>query len=122
MARVLVVDDDDIVSDVVGYKLSSMGHDVYIASDGEAGLDAARRERFDLVLLDLLMPRMSGLEVCRALRAEGSDVPIIMLTGKVLEDDVEAGFSAGADDYVTKPISLKELASRVRAQLQRVRA
>ena len=121
MARVLVVDDDDIVSDVVGYKLSSMGHDVYIASDGEAGLDAARSEQFDLVLLDLLMPRMSGLEVCRALRAEGSDIPIIMLTGKVLEDDVEAGFSAGADDYITKPISLKELASRVRAQLQRVR-
>ena len=121
MARVLVVDDDDIVRDVVAYKVTNMGHDVATVADGEAGLDAARSGRFDLMLLDLLMPRMSGLEVCRALRAEGNAIPVVMLTGKVLEDDVEAGFAAGADDYITKPISLKELASRVHAQLQRVR-
>lgn len=118
MARVLVVDDDETIREVLSHKLAQMGHDVTAAADGDAGLATARDGRFDLVLLDRSMPRMSGLEVCRALRDDGDDVPIILLTGRVLEDDVEAGFAAGADDYLAKPVSLRDLAHRVRAHVR----
>ncbi len=119
MAHALVVEDDEIIRDLVTYKLERMGLEVSCAEDGEDGLDQARAGNFDLLLLDLMMPRMSGIDVCRTLRADGDTTPIIMMTGKVLEGDIEAGFAAGADDYMTKPISIVELGSRVSRQLRR---
>jgi two-component system phosphate regulon response regulator PhoB len=119
MPRALVVEDDDIIRDLVIYKLQRMGLDVSYAEDGEDGLEQARSGDFDVLLLDLMMPRMSGIDLCRALRADGDTTPILMMTGKVLETDVEAGFAAGADDYMLKPISVLELGSRVSRQLRR---
>lgn len=119
MPRALVVEDDEIIRDLVIYKLQRMGLEVSSAEDGEDGLEQARSGEFDVLLLDLMMPRMSGIDVCRTLRADGDTTPIIMMTGKVLETDIEAGFAAGADDYMLKPVSVVELGSRVTRQLRR---
>lgn len=121
MTRVLVVDDDPDIRELVSFKLRQLEIDVECEGDGEAGLAAAVANPPDLVLLDLMMPKLSGLDVCRSLRANESTarVPIIMLTAKAQEADVERGFALGADDYVVKPFSPRELVSRVQAVLAR---
>jgi two-component system, OmpR family, response regulator RegX3 len=116
--RILVVDDEPAISDAVAYALEGEGYEVESRGDGEAALEAALSGPFDLVILDLLLPKLSGTEVCRRLRSE-SDVPILMLTAKDAEVDRVLGLEAGADDYVTKPFSIAELISRVRAILRR---
>jgi len=117
-ARILVVDDEPAIRDSLTYALAKEGFDVSSATDGDEALDAARSTSFDLILLDLMLPRVSGTDVCRELRAH-SAVPIIMLTAKGTEIDRVVGLEVGADDYVTKPFSMAELMSRVRAVLRR---
>ena len=119
-ARILVVEDEEALADTVRYNLEREGYSVTIAPDGRRALERFRSEAPALVILDLMLPELSGLDVCRAIRAE-SDVPIIMVTAKDAEADKVAGLELGADDYVTKPFSVRELISRVRANLRRVR-
>jgi two-component system, OmpR family, response regulator RegX3 len=116
--RVLVVEDEAGLADSVRYSLETEGFDVLVTSSGLGGLDAARVSSPDIVLLDLMLPEMSGLDVCRQIRTF-SDVPIIMLTAKDAESDKVAGLELGADDYMTKPFSMRELLARIRAQLRR---
>ncbi|MBV8481026.1 MAG: response regulator transcription factor, partial [Actinobacteria bacterium] len=118
MSSVLVVDDDPGVLDVVAFTLRREGFDVDEERDGAKALQAARAHDYDLVILDVMLPQLSGTDVCRALRAE-SDVPIVMLTARDAEHDRVLGLDVGADDYVTKPFSSAELLSRVRAILRR---
>jgi two-component system, OmpR family, response regulator RegX3 len=118
MNRVLVVDDEPAIRDAVGYALRTEGFDVDVVADGEEALDAALGSAYDVVVLDLMLPRMSGTEVCRRVRAE-SAVPIIMLTARGAELDRVMGLEVGADDYVTKPFSMAELVGRIRAMLRR---
>jgi two-component system response regulator RegX3 len=119
-ARILVVEDEESLADSVRYNLEREGFGVSVATDGRRALERFRSERPSLVILDLMLPEMSGLDVCRSIRAE-SDVPIIMVTAKDSEADKVTGLELGADDYVTKPFSMRELVSRVRANLRRVR-
>jgi DNA-binding response OmpR family regulator len=116
--RILVVEDEPAIADAVSYALTSEGYEVDTVGDGDAALAAARQEAYDLMILDLLLPGTSGMEVCRLVRAE-SDVPIVMLTALDGELDRVSGLDAGADDYVTKPFSMPELVSRVRSHLRR---
>jgi DNA-binding response OmpR family regulator len=118
MKKVLVVDDEPTLVATLKYNLEREGYHVIAAADGEAGLSAARANRPDLILLDLLLPVMDGLEVCRILRREMT-TPILMLTAKTDEIDKVVGLELGADDYVTKPFSMRELLARVRALLRR---
>jgi DNA-binding response OmpR family regulator len=118
VSKILLVDDDPGVLDVVAFMLRREGFDVDEERDGTAALDKARTDAFDIVILDIMLPGMSGTDVCRALRAE-SDVPILMLTARDAEVDRVLGLELGADDYVTKPFSTAELLSRVRAILRR---
>ncbi|HEY2541479.1 MAG TPA: response regulator transcription factor [Gaiellaceae bacterium] len=118
MSSVLLVDDDPGVLDVVAFTLRREGFDVDEESDGARALEAARSREYDIVILDVMLPELSGTDVCRALRAE-SDVPIVMLTARDAERDRVLGLELGADDYVTKPFSSAELLSRVRAILRR---
>ncbi|HEY8192680.1 MAG TPA: response regulator transcription factor [Gaiellaceae bacterium] len=118
MSRVLVIDDEPAIRDAVGYALRSEGFEVATAADGETGLRAALEETFDVVVLDLMLPEMSGMEVCRRLRGE-SAVPVIMLTAKGAELDRVLGLEIGADDYVAKPFSMAELVGRIRAIIRR---
>ncbi len=118
MTRVLVVDDEPTILDSVGFTLEKEGFEVLSARDGTEALRLARDRRPDVVVLDVILPGLSGREVCRQLRAE-SDVPIIMLSARADEVDRVLGLELGADDYVTKPFSLAELVSRVRALLRR---
>jgi two-component system, OmpR family, response regulator RegX3 len=116
--RILVVEDEESLADSVRYNLEREGYVVSVAPDGPNALARFRIEPPSLVILDLMLPDISGLDVCRAIRAE-SDVPIIMVTAKDSEADKVAGLELGADDYVTKPFSMRELVSRVRANLRR---
>ena len=118
--RILLVDDEPAILDAVGYALRSEGYEIESATDGNHALSRALEESFDLVLLDLRLPGLSGVEVCRRLR-EASDVPILMLTARDAEVDRVLGLEVGADDYVTKPFSMAELISRVRSILRRRR-
>jgi two-component system response regulator RegX3 len=118
VTRVLLVEDEESFSDVLAYTLRREGFEVAVAGTGPDGLAEFDRAGADLVLLDLMLPGLSGLEVCRELRAR-SDVPIIMLTAKDSEVDKVVGLELGADDYVTKPFSARELAARMRAVLRR---
>ncbi|MEU1853065.1 response regulator [Streptomyces sp. NPDC019990] len=122
MARVLIADDDADIRDLVAFKLTQSGHRVTAVEDGMAALRAAREQLFELVLLDIRMPGMSGLDVCRAVRADPgtASLPVILITARSQEGDVELGFAAGADDYIVKPFSPRELSSRVTAMLSRV--
>jgi DNA-binding response OmpR family regulator len=120
MARVMVVDDDLTVREVVVTYLRAAGYDVGEAADGESALTGLRAERADLVVLDLMLPGIDGLEVCRRIRATGNDVPVIMLTALGSETDRVVGLERGADDYVTKPFSPRELVLRVESVLRRV--
>jgi two-component system response regulator RegX3 len=116
--RVLVVEDEPGLAESVRYSLEVEGFDVLVADSGVAGLESARSNQPDLVLLDLMLPGLSGLDVCRQIRLS-SDVPIIMLTAKDAESDKVAGLELGADDYMVKPFSMRELVARIRAQLRR---
>lgn len=116
--KILVADDDPKIVDLVRMYLERDGYGVLIARDGLAALDMARQKNPDLIVLDLLLPKMEGLDVCRILQAE-VDIPIIMLTARSTEVDKLVGLELGADDYVTKPFSPRELVARVRAVLRR---
>ena len=116
---VLLVDDEESVQKVLTYPLEREGYRVVQARDGQEALDRYREEPVDLVILDLMLPRLDGLAVCRRLREERSAVPIIMLTARGDEGDKVLGLELGADDYITKPFSIREFMSRVRALLRR---
>jgi DNA-binding response OmpR family regulator len=117
-ARVLVAEDDRKQADLLRIYLEREGHSVLVVGDGRAALDRSRAYRPDLVLLDVMMPVVDGLDVCRILRSE-SDVPILLLTARSAEEDLLLGLDIGADDYMTKPFSPRELTARVRALLRR---
>jgi DNA-binding response OmpR family regulator len=116
--KILVVEDEPTLSAALKYNLERDGYTVWAASDGEAGLASARKNRPDLVVLDIMLPGLDGLEVCRILRKETS-VPVLMLTAKSEEIDKVVGLEIGADDYVTKPFSTRELLARIKALLRR---
>jgi two-component system response regulator RegX3 len=117
-ATILVVEDEDALVDTIRYALEREGYAISQAPDGRTALERFRADRPALVILDLMLPGLSGLDVCRAIRSE-SEVPIVMVTAKDAEADKVAGLELGADDYVTKPFSVRELVSRVRAHLRR---
>jgi DNA-binding response OmpR family regulator len=117
-ARILLVDDEQSIQTLLSFPLRKDGYEVVQATDGRQALDRFREQPFDLVVLDLMLPRVDGLEVCRRLRSH-SAVPIIMLTAKSEEIDKVVGLEIGADDYITKPFSLREFRSRVKAALRR---
>ena len=121
--RILIVEDDRSLADVLAYNLRQAGYDVLTASDGQDGLNRARLKSPGLVILDLMLPVMDGLEVCRALRADPTtrDILVLMLTAKGEESDQLVGFTLGADDYVTKPFSVKVLLERIKALFRRGR-
>ena len=119
-ARILVVEDEESLADSVRYNLEREGYAVSVATDGRRALERFRADGPALVILDLMLPEVSGLDLCRMMRAE-SDVPIIMVTAKDSEADKVTGLELGADDYVTKPFSMRELVSRVRANLRRTK-
>ena len=116
--RVLIVEDDRTLLEGLEYSLSKEGYTVSTATDGVEALEIARQERPELIILDIMIPELDGLEVCRILRREGMTMPILMLTAKVEEIDRVVGLEIGADDYITKPFSLRELLARVRAALR----
>lgn len=130
MRKILVVDDDSHIRDVVCFALRRAGFDVAEAANGEAGLVAFRRDKPDLVILDILMPVMDGLDVCQSIREEalhgseggGRNVPILFLSSKDAESDRVAGLDAGGDDYIVKPFSPRELTARVNAHFRRIDA
>ena len=117
-ARILLVDDEQPIQTLLSYPLRKEGYDVVQATDGRQALDRFEEQPFDLVVLDLMLPKVDGLEVCRRLRNR-SAVPIIMLTAKSEEIDKVVGLELGADDYITKPFSLREFSSRIKAALRR---
>jgi DNA-binding response OmpR family regulator len=118
MTRILVVDDETNLRHTVRYALRREGYEIATAEDGEKALELFRATRPDLVVLDVMLPKMDGLAVCRAIRRE-SDVPVIMLTARDTELDTVVGLEVGADDYLTKPFSMVELIARIRAMLRR---
>ena len=118
VSRILLVDDEPAVQTLLAYPLRKDGYEVVSATDGRQALDAFAGGRFDLVVLDIMLPKIDGIEVCRRLRSK-SQVPIIMLTAKDDEIDKVVGLEMGADDYITKPFSVREFRSRVRAALRR---
>lgn len=117
--RILLVEDEPTIRTAVRDALRAKGYDVDDTIDGAEGLRRAQRERYDLLVLDVMLPGMTGFEVCRALRGEGNRVPILILTARGSEDDRVRGLALGADDYVAKPFSVRELLARVEAQLRR---
>jgi DNA-binding response OmpR family regulator len=118
MSTILLVEDEPTLSETLRYNLEREGYGVLVAADGVHGLELARREQPDLLILDIMLPRLDGFSVCRILRQE-SDIPILMLTARQDEVDRIAGLELGADDYVAKPFSLGELLARVRAVMRR---
>jgi two-component system alkaline phosphatase synthesis response regulator PhoP len=122
MSKILIVDDEQDIVELISYNLEKEGFKTFKAYDGETALGMVRSEKPDLMILDLLLPKMNGLDVCKAIRRnpEMSNLPIIMLTAKGDEIDKIIGLEVGADDYITKPFSIKELIARVRAFLRRM--
>jgi DNA-binding response OmpR family regulator len=118
-ATILIIEDDPAILRGLKDYFLKRDFQVQTARDGQQGLQAARSGAADLILLDLMLPKMNGYEICRALRAEGRDMPIVMLTAKGQEDDIVRGLEMGADDYVTKPFGIRELHARVLAFLRR---
>ena len=118
-STILVVEDDPAVRDALERALSFEGYAVDVARDGAVALSMIRDDEYDLIVLDVMMPHLDGLETCRRIRAGGDDVPILMLTARTAVDDRVEGLDAGADDYVAKPFSLDELLARIRALLRR---
>ncbi|HLL65546.1 MAG TPA: response regulator [Micromonosporaceae bacterium] len=123
MTAILVADDDVDIRDLVAFKLEQAGFEVTVVDNGVAALESARANPPDLLVLDVMMPGMSGIDVCRELRGERAtaNLPIILLTAHAAEGEVELGFGAGADDYLVKPFNHREVVSRVEAVLARVR-
>lgn len=119
MIRILVIEDEQSIQKMIHYDLTQLGYQVVLASDGLMGLQLARTESFDLIVLDLMLPKLSGLEICKALRRESHPAYIIMLTAMDEEMQKIEGLEAGADDYITKPFSPRELAARIKAALRR---
>lgn len=120
--RILVIDDEAVLAETIAYNLEQAGYEVLTAVDGASALEMARREKPDLIILDLMLPEMDGLDVCRQLRQEQgtTTTPILILTAKSEEIDVVVGLEVGADDYITKPFGRRELLARVRAMLRRL--
>jgi DNA-binding response OmpR family regulator len=118
-ARVLLIEDEPALARGLSDTLRANGFDVIVAADGERGLDAATRGDVDLILLDVMLPKVDGYEICRAVRSQGIEVPILMLTAKGREQDVIQGLNLGADDYITKPFRSGEVVARARAFLRR---
>ena len=118
MSKILIVDDEPPIIDVLSYNLKQAGYEVVIARDGEQAVAAARRDKPDLIILDLMLPKLDGLEVHRIVRRE-SEMPVIMLTARDAEIDRVVGLELGADDYVVKPFSVRELIARVKNVLRR---
>ena len=119
MSRIIIAEDDTKQADLVRSYLERDGHSVIVTHDGRAALDEVRRRAPDAVLLDVMMPKVDGLDVCRVLRLEHPQIAVIMLTARASEDDQLLGFDLGADDYITKPYSMRQLVARVRAVLRR---
>ena len=121
MSTIVVVDDDADILGLLEYKLTAAGHQVTAEADGEAGLAAIHEVRPELVVLDWMMPRMTGIEVCLEMRKDPglTDIPVLFLTAKAQESDVQRGFAAGGNDYVVKPFSPRELSTRIDALLAR---
>lgn len=122
MARVLIAEDEADLVKALRDNLEFEGHQVLVAADGEAALQAALSQNPDLLLLDIMMPKRDGLDVCRKVREAGFTIPILMLTAKSQEVDIVRGLEVGADDYITKPFSIRELLARVKAALRRTGA
>ena len=119
MKSLLIVEDDPAILKGLQASLEEEHYEIITAMDGQEGYEAAKREKIDLIILDLMLPNKNGQEICRDLRSEGIDTPIIMLTSKKKETDKVLGLELGADDYVTKPFSVRELQARIKAQLRR---
>ena len=117
--KILIVDDEQTIVDILTFNLTRAGYEILTAGDGETGLALIQEQNPDLVLLDIMLPGLDGLSVCKRLRANGSNVPIIMLTAREEESDIVLGLELGADDYITKPFSIKELMARVLANIRR---
>jgi len=120
--RILIIEDEKDIRELLQLYLKREGYDVHIAKDGETGLRKASQERFDLVLLDLMLPQLDGLEICRSLRSrpQTAGLPIIMITAKAEESDRIVGLEMGADDYITKPFSPREVLARIKAIFRRL--
>lgn len=120
--KILIIEDEKDIQELLGHYLKREGYEIHGALDGESGLRKIAQERFDLVVLDLMLPKMDGLEVCRILRSQkqSADIPVIMLTAKGEEADRIVGLEMGADDYVTKPFSPREVVARVKALFRRL--
>ena len=116
---VLIVEDETNIVDILSFNLEREGYNTIEAYDGQTGLQLAREQNPDLILLDLMLPKMNGFDVCRQLRGEGSSIPIIMLTAREEEADKVLGLELGADDYITKPFAIRELMARVKANIRR---
>ncbi|HEY3332068.1 MAG TPA: response regulator transcription factor [Capsulimonadaceae bacterium] len=119
MAKILVVDDERSIVEAISYNLRKEGYEVLSAADAQECVAIARRQPPDLVVLDIMLPSGSGLDVCRQLRLEHGNIPVLLLTARAEEEDRVRGFDSGADDYVVKPFSMRELLARVRALLRR---
>lgn len=117
--KILIVEDEKNIVDILSFNLSREGYDTICAYDGAAGLEKARSEHPDLILLDLMLPKMNGFDVCKAVRETDRSTPIIMLTAREEESDKVLGLELGADDYITKPFSMRELQARVKANIRR---
>ena len=117
---VLIVDDEKAIVDILKFNLEKADYQTLVAYDGREGLQLAREKDPDLILLDVMLPHMDGFEVCRTLRAEGRNVPIIMITAREEETDKVFGLELGADDYITKPFSMRELLARVKTNIRRM--
>ena len=117
--RILIVEDEKNIVDILVFNLNRDGYDTLEAYDGEAGLQLAMEQDPDLILLDLMLPKMNGFDVCRAIRSAGRTTPILMLTAREEETDKVLGLELGADDYITKPFSMRELLARVKANIRR---
>ena len=122
VTEILIVEDDEVITSTLAYNLSRQGFSVKAATTGAEALRIARKMRPDLILLDVMLPGESGIEVCERIRERDQDVVIVMVTAKDAEEDKVRGFEAGADDYVTKPFSMKELVARINANLKRSEA
>ena len=118
--KILIVEDEQNIVDILSFNLSRDGYDTLEAYDGRTGLQLALEQNPDLILLDLMLPEMDGFDVCRKLRESGSAIPVIMLTAREEETDKVLGLELGADDYITKPFSMRELLARIKANIRRV--
>ena len=119
MSKILIVEDEEAIVEILKFNLQKEGYETLEALDGETGLTLAREQDPDLILLEVMLPKMNGFEICGALRADGRAVPILMLTAREEESDKVLGLETGADDYITKPFSMRELLARVKANIRR---